>query len=86
MPYNSGMVQAIKKLVRIQPGGRVEVVAPELPVGREAEVIVLVPSDEPPHSLLGLFAGEADVLDEIVAEAMAARSRPLRADDDESHS
>ncbi|MBE9166421.1 AbrB/MazE/SpoVT family DNA-binding domain-containing protein [Pleurocapsales cyanobacterium LEGE 06147] len=41
------MIQAIRQRVRIQAGGRIEVVAPELHEGMEAEVIVLLP--ETPH-------------------------------------
>ena len=36
------MVQAVRKFVTIQPGGRVDLVSSELPVGRQAEVIVLL--------------------------------------------
>ncbi len=84
MTYNSTMVQALKKLVRIQPGGRVELVAPELPAGREAEVIVLVTPEEQAGSLFGLFADDPSLLDEIVEESMSARSRPLRTHDEQS--
>lgn len=73
------MVQALKQMVRIQPGGKVEVVSPDLPDGEVAEVIVLVPgrSAESPD-ILGLFADEPELMDQIVAEAMAAREHPLR--------
>ena len=36
------MVQAIKQTATIQPGGRIELLATDLPVGTTVEVIVLV--------------------------------------------
>ncbi len=36
------MVRAVKQIVTIQPGGRVEVRSDQLPEGKQAEVIVLV--------------------------------------------
>lgn len=44
------MVQAVRRFVTIGPGGRVDLVSSELPVGRQAEVIVLLPCApaEPP--------------------------------------
>jgi|CXWL01.1.fsa_nt_gi hypothetical protein len=41
------MVQAIKQTVTIQPGGRIEVLSSEFPVGAQVEVIVLVDRDMP---------------------------------------
>jgi hypothetical protein len=35
------MLQAIRRRVTVQPGGRIEIVAPELTPGSQAEVIVL---------------------------------------------
>lgn len=40
------MPNAIKRIVRVKPGGVVEIRVPELPEGARAEVIVLVESDE----------------------------------------
>jgi hypothetical protein len=36
------MVTALKRTVQIKPGGVIEIKAPELPVGANAEVIVLL--------------------------------------------
>jgi len=73
------MVRAIKQIVRIQPGGRVELVSADLPEGAEAEVIVLL-TDKAAASgdCLGLFADEPETIDRIVAEALADRETPLR--------
>lgn len=49
------MVTAVKQIVTIQEGGRVEVTSAELPEGRLAEVIVLVDQLAPPKSYLSLF-------------------------------
>lgn len=49
------MVRAIKQIVTIQPGGRIEVCSDELPEGCEAEVIVLVKSAEPKPSYRDMF-------------------------------
>jgi hypothetical protein len=35
------MIQAVRQEVIVQPGGRIEILAPELTPGRRAEVIVL---------------------------------------------
>lgn len=40
------MPKAIKRTVRVKPGGVVEIRAPELPEGARAEVIVLIETDE----------------------------------------
>jgi hypothetical protein len=80
------MVRALKRTVRIQAGGRIEVVAPELPEGGEAEVIVLVPEARSETDLWGLFADCPELMDEIVEEAMAERARPLRLPGEESGS
>jgi hypothetical protein len=73
------MVQAIKQTVRIQPGGRLEVMSPDLPDGEMAEVIVLLPARvSPVASCMGLFVDEPELMDEIVADALAAREHPLR--------
>jgi hypothetical protein len=44
---NAEMIQAIRQEVIVQPGGRIEFVAPELTPGARAEVIVL---EEAPES------------------------------------
>ena len=51
------MVRAIRKFVTILPGGRVDLVSSELPVGSQAEVIVLLASAPipPPGSYLASF-------------------------------
>lgn len=36
------MIQAIKKEVTIQPGGRIEITSPELKPGMRAEVVVMI--------------------------------------------
>lgn len=40
------MIHALREKVRIKPGGVIELSSPELPVGEEAEVIVML--DSPP--------------------------------------
>jgi hypothetical protein len=73
------MVHAIKRTVRIQSGGRLELVSKELPEGAEAEVIVLLSADwESSVDCWGTFAEESEVIDEIVADAMSAREEPFR--------
>lgn len=75
------MVQVLKKTVTIQTGGRVEVVSEELPVGEEAEVIVMVSRNgQKASDLIGLYSNEPELLDEIVSNAMNDRQRPLRQD------
>ena len=49
------MVRAIKQTVTIQSGGRIELTSAELPEGRQAEVIVLVPPTPAAKSYLALF-------------------------------
>ncbi len=49
------MVRAIQQIVRIHPGGRIEIRSDELPEGHEAEVIVLVQSPEPSPRYAGFF-------------------------------
>jgi hypothetical protein len=41
------MLNAIKRNVTVQPGGRIEVFVPELPAGAQAEVIVLESASAP---------------------------------------
>lgn len=72
------MVRAIKQIVTIQAGGRVDFKRPELPAGSEAEVIVLVSAQPPDGDCIGLFADEPDLLDSIVAQAHETRANPLR--------
>ncbi len=64
------MVRAIRRFVTIQPGGRVDLVSNELPVGSRAEVIVLLASVPAPTngsylasfgSGRGAFANPAEV-------------------------
>lgn len=49
------MVSACRQIVTIQEGGRVEVISDQLPVGRQAEVIVLVGRETRDKSYLSLF-------------------------------
>jgi hypothetical protein len=41
------MMTAVRQTVTVQPGGRLEIFAPELATGTVTEVIVLVPSKSP---------------------------------------
>ena len=74
------MVRALRETVRVQPGGKIELTSSDLPEGAKAEVIVLVDGREDVHKLdiLGLFADEPDLMDRVVADAMASRGMPLR--------
>jgi hypothetical protein len=77
--YNVSMVRAHKQRVRIQPGGKVEIVSTDLPSGQDAEVIVLVSNDASPVDyFVGLFEDSPELIDRIVSEAMAGREQPLR--------
>ncbi|GMU23004.1 MAG: hypothetical protein AMXMBFR13_30880 [Phycisphaerae bacterium] len=79
------MIQVLKQTVQIQPGGRVEVVSSELPDGELAEVIVLIHNtDATLPACLGLFAEEPELMDQVVADAMASRGQPLRYGDAQS--
>ncbi len=49
------MLQAIRQRVTIQPGGRVEIIAPELTAGNEAEVIILEEQAPPARRLADLI-------------------------------
>ena len=49
------MVKAVKQIVTIQPGGRVELTSDDLPEGHQAEVIVLVNQNQPVKSYAALF-------------------------------
>jgi hypothetical protein len=49
------MVQQLKTVVTIQPGGRVEIPSSDLPEGQRAEVIVRVGSEPQPKDYLALF-------------------------------
>ncbi len=73
------MVQAVKQTVRIQAGGRVELVSPDLPEGTQAEVIVLIEGNcDTSGNCIGLFADEPELMDNIVSDALSARDVPLR--------
>ncbi|MGD0089857.1 MAG: hypothetical protein ABSE73_08040 [Planctomycetota bacterium] len=52
------MVTALKQIVTVQPGGRVELTSAELKPGAQAEVIVLVDQQAKPEApnLMGLGA------------------------------
>lgn len=49
------MPNAIKHIVTVQRGGRIEVFVPELPEGTAAEVIVLEAGSKPAKSLAALI-------------------------------
>ncbi len=49
------MVSAYREIVTIQQGGRIEVVSDQLPVGRQAEAIVLVGQESQDKSKVSLF-------------------------------
>jgi len=49
------MVRAVKQTVTIKKGGRIEITSDELPVGRQAEVIILVQPDRPSKRYSDLF-------------------------------
>lgn len=51
------MVAALKQMVTVQPGGVIEVRSPDLPVGSEAEVIVLLPNGGVSDSTWAGFIG-----------------------------
>ena len=70
------MVTAIKQIVTIQQGGRVEVTSADLPEGRLAEVIVLIDQPGPPKSYLSLFgAGTGGFATSEEADAFLRRER-----------
>jgi hypothetical protein len=64
------MVTALKQTVVVQPGGLIEIRAPELAAGTEAEVIVLVESKP---NLGGVTEADRD------AAVLEERRRALRA-------
>ena len=51
------MVQAIRQRVTVQPGGRIEIIAPQLQTGSQAEVIVL--EELPERRRLAELIGQA---------------------------
>ena len=53
------MVNAIRQKVIVQPGGRIELHAPELKPGTHAEVIILEDSPQPPGRSLRSLIGTA---------------------------
>jgi hypothetical protein len=52
-------IKAVRQVVTVQPGGRVEFTSPELPSGARAEVIVLIESPAAPGQ------GAVEVLDAL---------------------
>lgn len=42
------MSTAIHRKTTIQPGGKIELVEPDLPVGQPVDVVVILPDVEPP--------------------------------------
>ena len=76
------MLQAIREHATVQPGGLLELRHPELPVGAEVEIVIMVETaphaPETPPSLAsligqgsGCFANAAEVDDFIRAEREA---------------
>ena len=56
------MVNAIKQVVTVQPGGVIEIRSPDLPEGARAEVIVILDDDQdapdrPLRSIIGTGKG-----------------------------
>lgn len=54
------MLEAIRRCVTVQPGGRIEIIAPELIEGSQADVIVLQARQQrrrPLAELIGLAKG-----------------------------
>ena len=51
------MSNAIRRIVTVQPGGRIEIHAPELPPGTQAEVIVLEIAAAAPKRALSALLG-----------------------------
>jgi hypothetical protein len=43
--YNPVMMTAVRQIVKVQTDGRIEILAPELRAGSEAEVIMLLPGE-----------------------------------------
>lgn len=74
------MVSAIKQVVTVQPGGRVEVRDPRLLEGSRAEVIVLMETADDPRAKLALFDALQNSmnLDRASAEAWAREVREER--------
>ena len=52
------MIQAIKKEVTIQPGGRIEITSPELKPGMRAEVVVMITDSQYKFNRLTSFIGK----------------------------
>ena len=70
------MVTAVKQIVTIQPGGRVELSSDELREGQQAEVIVLVERPTSSKSYLALFgAGKGAFPDSETADAFLRLER-----------
>lgn len=73
------MDREIRQKVRILDGGKVEFTSADLPVGAEADLIIIV-RDNGAVNPIGLFFDEAEVFDQVVDDAMKNRTRPMRAD------
>ena len=72
------MESAVRKRVVVQAGGRIEIVAPELPPGAEAEVIILLRElgGSRPRSLASLVgAGKGAFGSPEEADAFIRRER-----------
>ena len=48
--YNDDMMTAVRQIVKVQTDGRIEILAPELQAGSEAEVIMLLPEYRTPQT------------------------------------
>lgn len=70
------MAAEIRLQTHVLSGSRVEVTAPELPVGRLVEVVIRVPVDEKPESKQGVL----DFLDSLppVVQDWDAREREFQ--------
>jgi len=73
------MTRLIRQTVQVQEGGRIEITSSELHPGQIADVVVSVEDKTlSPTSIVGLFADEPELLDEIMKDVYADRQRPLR--------
>ncbi len=64
---------AIKQTVTIQPGGRIEIVSGELPVGQQAEVIILVDEARPERRFTEFIGAGQGLYSDIHAADRAVR-------------
>ncbi|MBX7244434.1 MAG: hypothetical protein K1X53_02990 [Candidatus Sumerlaeaceae bacterium] len=75
-PRTRAMIHAVKQQTVIQPGGKVSIQDAELPEGRTAEVIVIVPDAEGNRSLVGMLgaaSGLHESADSVVDSVRSER-------------